>query len=237
MNERRWERLGASYGVVFAVLVLLSAYLAPAPPHIDANVSKITAYYTDHRHLVLTAQALGGLAGLAFLLFVGHLRHVLARAERGTEAVAPVILVAGVALPVIAMVGLLPSTLLAVMAGQGTLDSSGLVRAMYDANWLAFGPLEMAGALFVGATSYAMVKGELVEPWLGYAGFVLSAVFLATGFAAFYLGSYSATWMALDVITLGAFAVWTLAASVIMLMRPEEARARQRTPILAPMTT
>jgi hypothetical protein len=234
MDERRWERLGAAYGVVFAVLLLGSLFVAPMPPHIDDSAGKITSYFADNRMRVLTAQMLGGLAVIPFLLFVGHLRHVMDRSERGTEAMAPVVLLSGSAIAAVALIGLLPPALLAIMAGQGEAGAAGVTRALYDAFYLCGGLVGMVGAVFLGAVGYAMVKGELVEPWLGYLGLALGVVFLATGISSFYLGSYSAFWMTLGFVAGAGFALFNFAAGVMMLMHPEQERVAQRVPLLSP---
>lgn len=236
MNEQRWERIGASCGALFAVLLVASFFAVPAPPHIDASVGKITSYFADNRQRVLTGAMLNGLAAMFFLLFVSHLRHVLTRAERGSEAVAPVLTVAGTALAGLGMLSALPGMLLALMAGQGVTAEAGLVRALYDANWMFFAFIGLFGAVFTASAGYAMVKGELIEPWLGWAGMVVALVFLAVGISSFYLGSYEAFWTVLSIIGILAFALWSFAASVIMLWQPEVLKATQRRSILEPST-
>lgn len=235
MDERRWERLGATYGVAFSLLFLASLLLAPVPPHLDAGIDKITAYFTDNRTRVLTGQLLMGLSVPLLLLFLGHLRHVLARAERNTEAIAPVVTLSGVAASTLLMLSLLPGTLLGIMAGQGALTNDALIRAVYDLAWITTGVTELAAALFLATAGYAMVKGELVDPWLGFLGIGLSIALLATGMSAFYLGSHEAFWFAMQFVCGVGFAVWTLTASGIMLARPEQTRIVERTPILEPM--
>ena len=52
MDENMWERWGAAAGVVFVVLLMLSVFIAGAPPHIDASHDKIVSYFGDHRRAV-----------------------------------------------------------------------------------------------------------------------------------------------------------------------------------------
>lgn len=236
MTEQRWERIGASCGALFAVLLVAGFFVAPTPPHIDASVSKITSYFADNRLRVETGSLLNGLAAMFFLAFVGHLRHVLNRAERGSEAVAPVLTISGTALGGLAILSALPGMLLAIMAGQGGTAEAGLVRALYDANWMFLAFIGLFGALFLASAGYAMVKGELIKPWLGWAGLAVAVVFLAGGVASFYLGSYQAFWFALNIVCLLAFAIWTFTASLIMLLQPEVLLAPQRRSVLEPST-
>ena len=41
MDESVWERYGAAAGVAFVILLVLSFFIAPQPPHVDATARKI----------------------------------------------------------------------------------------------------------------------------------------------------------------------------------------------------
>src|SRR5438094_583898 len=98
MNESVWERYGAAAGIIFVALVVVSVFIAPAPPHVDASARKVASYFSDHRRTILTAQMLGAFGVVFFVWFVGHLRHVLQRAEGGSEALSPVVYGSGMVL-------------------------------------------------------------------------------------------------------------------------------------------
>jgi hypothetical protein len=70
-------------GVVFAVLVIVAAWLESDAPGADASNADWTAYYADsaNRRKEEIAFLLIGLAGLCFLQFLGSLRGALARSE------------------------------------------------------------------------------------------------------------------------------------------------------------
>jgi hypothetical protein len=70
-------------GVVFAVLVIVAAWLTPGAPGKNASDADWTAFYADsaNRQKEQIAFFLVGLAGLCFLQFLGSLRGALARAE------------------------------------------------------------------------------------------------------------------------------------------------------------
>lgn len=70
-------------GVVFALLVVVAAWLQWDTPGVDASNSDWMAYYADsaNRRKEGIAFLLIGLAGLCFLQFLGSLRGALARAE------------------------------------------------------------------------------------------------------------------------------------------------------------
>jgi|SRR5581483_296436 len=120
----------------------LSAHEAPLG-------SKISAYIAGHRSAILASQVLAAFAAAFFLWFVGHLRHVLERAEGGVEALSPLVTISGTALAALGVLSVVPYSVLALMAVQpeGLKDAS-LVRMLSDMNQvLGGGVLGVAGAV------------------------------------------------------------------------------------------
>ncbi|HEY3239082.1 MAG TPA: hypothetical protein VGL92_05930 [Acidimicrobiia bacterium] len=227
MNERQWEQVGAATGIGFVTLLLVSIFVAPVPPHIDASTEKILAYYADHRTALLTGAMLSGLAGILFIWFLGHLRHVLQRAEGGVEALSPIVYAAGITAAAVAFVCILPGAALAM--ASDTIEIGGnpaLVRVLYDFNSLGTATAMLCVGLFVGATALAMVLKELVSPVLGWLGLAVTAVLLAAGIAGFYISTYNSFWTALTYVGLVAFAAFMLATSAGMLVWPEASRPK-----------
>src|SRR4051794_26262216 len=104
MSERQWERLGAAAGVAFVVAVLVSVFMVPTPPHLNDTAQQIRAYYLDHTNALLASGLVGMAAAVFFVWFIGHLRHVMNRAEAGAEAFSPVVFGSGIALATTAVV-------------------------------------------------------------------------------------------------------------------------------------
>src|SRR5947208_3006477 len=158
-----WERYGAAAGIIFAVLLVVSFFLAPQPPHIDATTQKIAAYFAGHRRAILTEQVFGTFAVVFFVWFLGHLRHVLQRAEGGAEALSPIVFGAGIALAGAGALAALPVATLAFAAHRPEfIGDAGLVRAFYDMYLMVGNVLLIMCGLFVAATAAAMVRGEIV---------------------------------------------------------------------------
>ncbi|MEV0698939.1 hypothetical protein AB0I53_13620 [Saccharopolyspora sp. NPDC050389] len=222
MNERAWERAGAASGLLAAVLLLVSLFLNPSAPTGEEPV--LTFFYVaGHQGTVLLAALLATLAAVVFLWFVGHLRHLLQRAEGGAEAFSPVVFAAGVVLSMTTVVSMLPVTALASMSRDISTASGSAVFALSELHRLALGPLGLLVALFAGTTGAAMVRREVLGPWVGWFGFAVAAIGLIAGVTAFYVTGPFVTVAAM--VTGIVFAVWIGDAAILMLYRPEVDRA------------
>src|SRR2546425_712695 len=113
MDERRWERLAAVSGIGFAAAVLVGSFLPGTPPKPDDPISKIQAFFVDHRTKYLASVLVFG-AGLAFFLwFLGVLRSVLRRGEGGTGRLSALAFGAGLVVAAVAFASGLPTVTLA----------------------------------------------------------------------------------------------------------------------------
>lgn len=233
MDERRWERYGASAGIAFVVLLLASVFVSPAPPHPDASADKIATYYADNSGRVLFATVCGLCAIIAFVWFASHLRHVLNRAEGGAEAFAPIVYGSAMVTAAVAGVTGLPQGTLAFLARSGDLGDGGMVRALFGMNLMAGCVVSVAAALFLAATAAAILKGEMVSRWLGWAGGVTAAVMFLAGIGGLYQTTYEAFWVAVGISSILLLAAWTLAVSIQMYRMPEVARTTARTEVFA----
>ena len=234
MDENRWERYGAAAGVAFAALILVSYFMVPSPPHVDAGARKIGDYFANNRRAVLTSNLIGTFGVLAFIWFLGHLRHVLNRAEGGVEALSPIVYGAGMATAVVGMLSAIPGTVLAFSAHEEIINSNaGIVRLLYDMSTIMGSLLALAAGLFAVAAAMAMVRKELVGPWLGWVGLAVAGLDWISGGAGFYVTKYSGFWAGFGLVALLAFVAWVLAASAVMLRRPEVERATAWEPVFA----
>ncbi|MGW3469607.1 hypothetical protein ACWDKQ_14305 [Saccharopolyspora sp. NPDC000995] len=223
MNERAWERAGAASGLAAAVLLLASLFLNPSAPTGEEPV--LTFFYVAANRVTVSLAALfGTLAAVVFLWFVGHLRHLLQRAEGGTEAFSPVVFAAGVVLSTATVLSMLPVIALASMSRDVTTASQSSVFVLSELHRLSLGPIGLLVALFAATTGAAMVRRELLAPWVGWFGFVVALIGLIAGVTAFFLtGPFI---MVAAMVTGVVFAVWIGDAAVLMLYRPEVDRVR-----------
>jgi hypothetical protein len=234
MDENRWEQAGAAAGIIFVGLLLASIFVVPAPPHINALYRDIANYYAGHRGGLLTSALLSVLGSVFFLWFVAHLRHVLQRAEGGSEALSPIVYISGTALAVVGAVAAIPQATLAFGSHRIELiTNTGLVRSLFFMTNISFGVISIIAALFLAAASLAMVRKELVAPVLGYAGLLFAVANFFGGISLFYVTTYSAWWVGLQLGAFIALLAWVLVASVAMMARPEVARAEAPGPVFA----
>ena len=101
---------------------------------------------------------------------------------------------------------------------------------------ISFGVISIVAALFLATASLAMVRKELVDPLLGYAGLLFAAANFIGGISLFYVTTYSAWWVGLQLGAFIALLAWVLVASVAMIARPEVARAEAPGPVFASST-
>jgi hypothetical protein len=235
MTERTWERYGAASGIAFGILLVLSIFIAPAPPHIDASAAKIANYYAAHRHAVLAAGVFGAFGTIAAVMFISHLRHVYDRVEDGIEGLSTLVYAAGLSTVAASLFFGIVGTVLAFMTVQpGGLSDAGLTRALYDVGYVGSGLTYMLLALFLAANAVAMVRGEAANRALGWFAALVAVFSLAGGIGALTVSSYSAGWTAIGYVGVLGLAAWDIATGATMMRHPEvEAMASHRSAIAA----
>src|SRR5438552_16210324 len=211
MSERQWERAGSATGVGFVAAMIVSVFMVPAPPHIDASTTEILDYVTSHRTGLLSSAVVGALAGVLFLVFLGHLRHVLQRSESGAEALSPIVYGAGLTTVAVAFICTLPLAALAFGGDSEVASNGGVVRLLWDLNALGTATIMIVLALFVAALSLAMIVREIQAPILGWLGLPIAVVLAVAGGAGFYNSSHEAFWYGLNYAGLLSFAAFILA--------------------------
>jgi len=225
MNERTWERLGASTAIAWVVLGLASVFVAPRPPKINDSTSVIAAYFSDNYSRIQLQAVLGALGGVALLWFAGYLRHVLQRAEGGAETFSPIVFGSGVVFAVFNALRPLPRLTLAMVTQQSEAGGDGTVtRALYDLHAVFNGVIGFVAALFLATAGIAMARGELARPWLGWFGMLAALLALAGGIAGFYVTSAPDLAEGLGLAAIVAIILWVLLTAGVMLYRPEVER-------------
>lgn len=237
MNERTWEQAGAAAGVATVILLVVSTFLVPQVPRIDSPTAKFVTWITTHRRGEETAAVLGMFASGTLVWFVSHLRHVLQRAEGGAEAFAPIVYGAGLILAAVNAIGVIPVTVLALMAGQpgglATGDAS-TVRMLIVSSQVMIAPFTLLSAVFLVAYGAAMIRHELLDSWMGVAALFAAALNGVTVVTAMVVGTYNRGAFVIGFAGYLGFALVVLITSAQMLRLPEAERATRVHGVFSP---
>jgi hypothetical protein len=206
MTRISWERLAALAGFAFVVLYVAAFALGI---EVGASDREILDYYTDssNRAKEVVAFFLIAAAALAFALFAGSLRSLIARAEQETATLASA---GGIACAVLILAANAVSraTAFAAMSDDFQLDPDAR-RLVEDIGFLLFVSGAFAAILLVVAVSLAAIRHGLLPRWLGWAGFPAAALLsLAIAFVGFLV-----------------LALWVLAVSAALALRRSSATA------------
>jgi hypothetical protein len=198
---------------LFVVLFVLSGAAAGAQPDTSATGATVIAYAKDHQNGIRFSAILVGLSLFVGLLFYGQVRHVL-RQDPDSESWAAIAF--GGAILFATGGGVVSGVGLALSEEPGKLDP-GAAQAL---NLLY---MDIPLVLFVGVGilmfffGVAIVRSRLLPTWVGWLGLVCGVVALLP--VAFF-GFAGAT-------------VWTLAVSIILILRPASAPAASPQPVPA----
>lgn len=179
MNQRGWQRLGASAGIAFPVLTFVGLSIADDP--------------RGSRFLGVYVFLLGVFVLFWFVAFIyGLLRE--AEGQRGwlsSVALGGGIVWAGLWLTVAAIV-------IAYEAPTGPAAAETFDAIMWRVGGV-FGP---AVASFVGATSLVALRYGILPRWLCWVGLVLAAVQVLSGFLGGFLVLVARVWALLVAVVL-----------------------------------
>ncbi|MBV8951605.1 MAG: hypothetical protein JOZ99_12070 [Actinobacteria bacterium] len=236
MDDKGWERYGAVGGLVFAVLLLLSTFMVPAPPHVDASTLKIAKYFLDHPNRILASQVIGLFAVLGFVWFAAHLRTTLRAAETVGDGLAALVFGSGIALAALGALASVPNAVLAFGAKQRSevITNAGFVRGMFDMNLMLGNVLTVLLGLFVAAAAYAMLRREVAMQWLGAAGVVVALVAFVAGGTGFFVTKQNGGVVAIGFVAFLGFLAFVVVTSIWMLLPAHRSRAYRAVP--APVT-
>ena len=237
MRDRTFERIGALSGLAFFVLAVLSGFIYPQQPHVDAAPAKTLAWVHDHHVALQAGMIFDFFAAGVLLWFAGYLYRVLRRAEGDVASLAPVVLASGIGVSVTTAMAALPTVLLAFMEAQrGGLNDPSLVRALGDLNTIFFSVTSVMTAVFLAALGWAMLRAELATAWLGWLA-LLVAVFncIAVWIGVTFSSYHGHAWLIIGWGAYVGFLVVMLLTSVALLRQSRPAAAASATPA-APAT-
>jgi len=224
MSEDAWPKVGASFGIAAAVLLILSFVFGPSePPGFNESAAEVEAFLLEERGEVQTAVAFQFAAIAAFAWFLGSVFFALRAAER-TARLSAAALVGGVLLAVGGLVGSVASG--AAVYHVGVFDAE-IGMALLD--------LSLFGYLFflVGFSVLAVASGILAMRSAALPSLLGGYSLLAGGYAFVVglIGTFSETGAfspsdgVLGLIAFLLLLIWLLAAGATLARNPRPAAA------------
>ena len=226
MRAWNWDRLAAGSGLVFVVLLLLSAFITGSPPKVTDRSAKIVSFFTEHHRAGLIAGMLGGLAIIAGIWFFATLANRLR--EAGEPRLAAVAFGGGI---MAGAIGMVATFLLTIMFYKVAKESPDLAKPMYIASSVGFTTIFFPLAATAWATGIAGWRSSIFPQWYAGLSMLGGLISVFAGGALASHGFYSPTGAYLWIAFIG-FAVWTLMTSALLWRQAEGERAKA-TPVPA----
>jgi hypothetical protein len=227
MRDRTFERIGALSGLAFFVLAVLSGFIYPQQPRVDSAPTKTLLWVQDHHVALQAGMIFDFFAAGALLWFAGYLFRVLRRAEGDTASLAPIVLASAIGVSITTAIAALPTVLLAFMNAQpGGLHDLSLVRALGDLNTIFFSATSVMTAVFLAALGWAMLRGELARPWLGWIALLVAAFNCVAVWIGVTFSSYHGhAWLIIGWGAYVGFLIVMLLTCIALLRQPRAAAA------------
>lgn len=217
MDDSRWERIAAATGIAFVVILAIGNFLAPNPPAQDDPIEEVIDFAVDNRSALLIGSYLTGLALVFGLWFLGSLRTFLMRAEGGIGRLAAVAFAGGVVFVAIVLVSnAVGNGITLRIAEEGDPVA---VRALFDTLTVLIASASFPVAVLVAATSIVAMRTGVLPRWYGWAGPVLTLLFLVAGTGVYIDHGFLAPGGGFSLIAFVVFALWVLVTSVLMMQR------------------
>jgi hypothetical protein len=216
MNDVKWERYGPAAGLVFVVLVVISAFIAGIPPQPTDAPGKIYEFYRDHERALKAGVFLSGVGAVAFLWFIASLWSTLRQSRLAMVAAS-----GGVATIGFALVSAAITSTTALRIGDITPKQAKFFYGL-QVNVITMASFSIAA--LVAATSLAALRAKVFPAWLGWASAGLALAWLVAGVGA---ASERRAVFTYGFVVFLVWLVWVLAISYYVLEPQQRARLRE----------
>ncbi|MGE5281318.1 MAG: hypothetical protein ACM3N0_03170 [Chloroflexota bacterium] len=223
MSEESWPKVGASMGIVAAVLLILSLVFGPSssPPGFNDSAAEIQAFVSDNHGEIQAAVAFQFGALVAFLWFLGSVFYRLRPAEPAAR-LSVAALAGGVLLAVGGLVGSVGSAASAYHVA--TLDANS-VAALWDLSLFGYLFFLVGFTVLAGATGALGIRGRAVPDLVCFYSVIVAIYVFVVGVVGSFseTGAFSPSDGALGLIAFLAFLVWLLAMGLTLVREPRPA--------------
>lgn len=218
MNDTKWEQYGALAGLVFVILVVVGAFIAGSPPRPDDSIQKIADYYRNHTGAIKTGAFLTGLAGVAFLWFLGSLWSTLRRSE-DTRRLATIATGGGIVGLILALLAFALNSSVAI--ALNSRDSLQFLnpKFIYLLSGVIGGMGNFGIAVLVAATGVAILRTRVFPAWLAGPSMLIALGWIVGGLV---VATDSSVIFTIGFVVFLLWLVWILLISFFM-FRPQAA--------------
>jgi hypothetical protein len=227
MDDAKWEQYGAAAGVLFVILVVVGALIAGAPPSPDDSLSKISEYYEDHTGAIKAGAFLTGLAGVAFLWFLGSLWSTLRRSD-DTRRLATIATGGGIIGLILVFAAFAVNSAVAIVADSGQEAQAAVnPKFFYLLSGVIGGMGNFGVAALVIAVGVASLRTKVFPEALGWASLVIALGWIVGGLVVVTDSGFP---FIVGFITFLVWLIWVLVISFFLFRPHEEAPATPGAP-------
>jgi len=218
MNDRNWERWGALGGILFVVLVAITAILPGYPPKTGDSARKIASFINDNGDEIRWAATSGGLAVIALFWWLGSVWRLMRRGEDGSPRLTVTAFAGAVFAAGTATIG---AVSLAVIPVIGTHTfAAAQVRYFYILSTDIAVATMFGAAIFVIAFSVLMIRRHILPPIMGWLGLIVAVLGIL---GSPVVSSTRDTFFYVAFAGFVAFLVWVVVVSIIMFVQGGDA--------------
>ncbi len=220
MHEDSWPKVGASMGIVAAVLLILGFVLGPSgtPPGFGDSAGEVREFILDNHGKLQTTIALGFATLVALAWFLGSVFYRL-RAAEPSARLSAVALTGGVALIAAALGGL--SAEAAALYHASTLGADS-VQSLWDLSVFAYLFVFVGFAVLAAATGALGIRAKAVPNAVCFYSVIVAIYSFVVGLVGSFSesGVFSPADGALGLIAFLGIIVWLLAMGATLVREP-----------------
>jgi hypothetical protein len=179
VDDSKWERWGALGGILFVVLVALSAILSGKPPRTSDSPAKIAKFITDNEDAIRWVAYVGGLAVIALFWWLGSVWRVMRRGEGGSPLLTVTALSGGVFAATMATIGAITLAVIPVIGTHTFAPPQ--IRFFYILSTNLAIATMFGAVAFVVAFSLLMIRRHVLPPILGWLGLIVALLGIVGG--------------------------------------------------------